>query len=145
LRNFRTSGEATYNRQKISSEVEFDSTNGIKAKGILRTPYTDDMEITLDYQGMPTNFISRADISYSGSKQHEATLTFKKVGTLKKFTTSGGLEYNSKKAFAQVEFDSTNGIKADGHLKTPFTNDMQDRCYMLFLTTVCNVTSGIKV
>ena len=125
LRNFRTSGEATYNRQKISSEVEFDSTNGIKTKGILRTPYTDDMEITLDYQGMPTNFISRADISYSGSKQHEATLTFKKVGTLKKFTTFGGLEYNSKKAFAQVEFDSTNGIKADGHLKTPFTNDMQ--------------------
>jgi hypothetical protein len=41
------------------------------------------MEITLDYQGMPTNFISRADISYSGSKQHEATLTFKNVGTLK--------------------------------------------------------------
>jgi hypothetical protein len=48
--------------------------------------------------------------SYSGSKQHEATLTFKKVGTLKKFTTSGGLEYNSKKAFAQVEFDSTNYV-----------------------------------
>ncbi|CAC5383680.1 unnamed protein product [Mytilus coruscus] len=125
MTNFRTSGEASYNSKKVSSELQFDSTEGIKTKGTLITPYTNDIEIIIDHKGTASNFKSHADISYSGSKQHEAVITFKGSGALQKFQLSGDATYNGKRVTTSVETDFTRGLKLEGRMSTPLTEDIE--------------------
>ncbi|XP_063427206.1 uncharacterized protein LOC134710744 [Mytilus trossulus] len=125
MTNFRTSGAASYNTKRVSSELQFDSTDGIKTKGILNTPFTYDIEIIIDHKGSASNFRSQADISYSGSKQHEAVITVSGSGTLLKFQLSGDAMYNGKRVITSAETDFTRGIKFEGRMSTPFTENME--------------------
>ncbi|CAG2186504.1 unnamed protein product [Mytilus edulis] len=99
--------------------------NGIKTKGSLKTPFTNDIEIIIDHKGSPSHFKSQADISYSGSKQHEAVITFGGSGKLQKFQFSGDATYNGKKVTTSAETDFTRGIKLEARMSTPFTDDME--------------------
>ncbi|XP_063427202.1 apolipophorins-like [Mytilus trossulus] len=123
--NFRTFGEASYNTKKVSSELQFDYTDGIKTKGTLKTPFTNDIEIIIDHKGSASNFKSQADISYSGSKQHEAVITFGGSGKLQKFQLSGDATYNGKKFTTSAKTDFTSGIELEARMSTPFTDDME--------------------
>ncbi|XP_071162849.1 uncharacterized protein [Mytilus edulis] len=125
MTNFRTSGEASYNTKRVSSELQFDSTDGIKTKGTLKTPFTNDIEIIIDHKGSVNNFKSQADISYSGSKHHEAVITFGWSGKLQKFQLSGDATYNGKKFTTSAKTDFTSGIELEARMSTPFTDDME--------------------
>jgi hypothetical protein len=54
--------------------------------------------------GMPTNVKCDAEMSYSGRKQHDITITFKQTGNLRAFSTSADIVYNGKTTSGQISF-----------------------------------------
>jgi hypothetical protein len=93
-RSFRTFGEGAYNGQKISARVTVDARSdlsSVKLIAELKTPFHEKVALSLLHTGMPTNFKCDAELSYSGRKQHDITITFKQTGNLRAFSTSADI------------------------------------------------------
>jgi hypothetical protein len=61
--------------------------SGFDGNVIVKTPWTDDMVVTVKYNGEPTDFNAQLQIDYSGSRQHEILARHNTFGDYKKFST----------------------------------------------------------
>ncbi|CAG2211153.1 unnamed protein product [Mytilus edulis] len=125
LKAFTTSADITYNTKTASVQVSLESELTIEGRATVKTPFTDDIILSIGHNGQPLNFKTQAELTYSGRKQHDISVTFSHDGLLKKFSTSSNIVYNTKRVTGSVSFDSTNGVQSTISLNTPLTKDLR--------------------
>ena len=125
--NIQTLIEGRYNDQTVSSVLSADMSSGFDGNVIVKTPWTDDMVVTVKYNGEPTDFNAQLQIDYSGSRQHEILARHNTFGDFKKFSTSASASYNGKEISLDGSYDSTDNNAAQMTLKSPFTKDINAR------------------
>ncbi|CAG2211617.1 unnamed protein product [Mytilus edulis] len=125
LKAFTTSADITYNTKTASVQVSLESNLNIEGKAIVKTPFTEDIVLSIGHSGQPLNFKTQAALTYSGRKQHDISATFSHDGSLKKFSTSSNIVYNTKRVTGSVLFDSTNGVQSTVSLNTPLTKPLR--------------------
>jgi hypothetical protein len=129
LRKFQSSGSASYNRKTVSYDISIDTLRDPEGTMTVRTPFTDDIAASFSHQGELLNFNSRGDVTYSGKKQHVASVSFEHNGDLRNFNLNRELRtfatkasYNGKEVATDMSLDTTNGIEVQIAIKTPFTD-----------------------
>jgi hypothetical protein len=125
--NIQTLIEGRYNDQTVSSVLSADMSSGFDGNVIVKTPWTDDMVVTVKYNGEPTDFNAQLQIDYSGSRQHEILARHNTFGDYKKFSTSASASYNGKEISLDGSYDSTDNNAVQMTLKSPFTKDINAR------------------
>ncbi len=141
LSNFQTFATATYGHQVINTHVEFSAGHQITGKATLTTPFTNDIEVTINHQGRLSAFRSSASAAYgrqtiNGNVEfsqmngkvilttpftEDISLSFNHDGDLTTFQSSALAVYGSQQVQVTAQFDGVSGTVS---LRTPMTQSM---------------------
>ncbi|VDI44373.1 Hypothetical predicted protein [Mytilus galloprovincialis] len=124
LVKFTTKSVFTYNNKMASTAVSFDTTNILEGRITVTTPWTNEIIVAFSNEGSIQNFKTCLKITYSGSLKHDASVSFRLDGTVRKFLTLASVKYNDKIASAEVTLDSRKDIVGKITLKTPMYDDV---------------------
>jgi hypothetical protein len=78
MMKFSTKGSFSYNGKVVSTDITFDATKDIEGKASLKTPMTEDIIVAFSHEGQSKHFKTCLKITYSGSLQHDASISFKR-------------------------------------------------------------------
>lgn len=146
LRNFKTHGELTFNRQTGKFDIMADTTKDLSASLQITPPFKgyDDISASITHTGGLDNFNTMAQyamngksiegqVSYqssplAGSASLKSTYpgidnydaSFRHEGSLRQFSTNAELNIANKRSTADLSFDSTNGYEGKLSVNSPF-------------------------
>ena len=78
-KKFNSRSSIEYCGEKIQLTTQFSAEDRISGVATLKTPFTEDMSLTINHQGEPLNFQSSAEVAY-GAKKITTTGEFSKSG-----------------------------------------------------------------
>lgn len=75
--NFNVQASASFNDQRVSSDVRLDSRSGLNGRFLLTTPVSEEITASIKHEGQMANFKTVSEVSYSGRKQIELDAAFR--------------------------------------------------------------------
>ncbi|KAH3697775.1 hypothetical protein DPMN_085285, partial [Dreissena polymorpha] len=165
IRNFKTSGEASVNRQEVKFGITLDTKNDTIATITVSTPWVDskDLALTFRHSGSLQSFVTilqakqnrktlGGEVSFNngeivtGSASLKSTFkdidnyaaSFRHTGTISKFNCEAKIETPSGPSSLMGTFDSMKGISGTVNVKSPATKDAEIRFTHSNVDGACN-------
>ncbi|XP_052255844.1 uncharacterized protein LOC127861416 isoform X2 [Dreissena polymorpha] len=165
IRNFKTSGEASVNRQEVKFGITLDTKNDTIATVVVSTPWVDskDLALTFRHSGSLQSFVTilqakqnrktlDGEVSFNngeivtGSASLKSTFkdidnyvaSFRHTGTISKFNCEAKIETPSGPSSLMGTFDSMKGISGTVNIKSPATKDAEIRISHSNVDGACN-------